>query len=224
MEIVSRAARTPIVAPEPTSPSGLRARMQAHAEVLRSRPAPNESSLPGQISLAGVTFEGRQSSLAKARLGDPIRFLRRPTNPHDTKSIEALSRDGSSLGWVPKEIAAHLAPRMDAGMQVDGSVSAVVGGTETGLSLGLRVALTYREVAEWRPVTPEASSTRPAASDRNTPRSSRRSSFDDGEQGDPGDYDNHDEDGHDDREPQEDETAEGLGVGDIEFGDCDSEY
>ena len=48
--------------------------------------------------------------------------------------------------------------------------------------------------------------------------------FDDDDQEDPGGYDNHDEDGHDDREPQEDETAEGLGVGDVEFGDCDSEY
>ena len=38
-----------------------------------------------------------------------------PANEHDADAIAVDTPDGAQLGWVPRELAAELAPELDAG-------------------------------------------------------------------------------------------------------------
>jgi hypothetical protein len=48
--------------------------------------------------------------------GCPLELRRDPGNPHDPNAIQVHSTDGGAqVGWVPRELAAELAPELDAG-------------------------------------------------------------------------------------------------------------
>jgi hypothetical protein len=47
--------------------------------------------------------------------GAPLALRRDPANPHDEHAIAVLAPGGGQLGWVPRELAAEIAPRLDAG-------------------------------------------------------------------------------------------------------------
>ncbi|MEA2295976.1 MAG: hypothetical protein QOE86_3615 [Solirubrobacteraceae bacterium] len=47
--------------------------------------------------------------------GVALTLRRDPGNPHDPHAIAVHSPAGAQLGWVPREIAAELAPGLDAG-------------------------------------------------------------------------------------------------------------
>jgi hypothetical protein len=48
--------------------------------------------------------------------GAPLTLRRDPGNAHDPSAIAVdLAATGEQLGWVPRELAAELAPRLDAG-------------------------------------------------------------------------------------------------------------
>jgi hypothetical protein len=49
-----------------------------------------------------------------AALGKPLILRRDPDNAHDPNAIEVLA-GGHQIGWVPRELAAELAPEIDAG-------------------------------------------------------------------------------------------------------------
>ena len=66
--------------------------------------------------VAGVTFEGRQSVLARLRGNEPIRLEPEPTNAYDKNAIAvkvALDDGVYHCGYVPCEIAAQVAPLME---------------------------------------------------------------------------------------------------------------
>jgi hypothetical protein len=46
--------------------------------------------------------------------GSPLELRRDPDNEHDPNAIMVLAGDAQA-GWVPRELAAELAPRLDAG-------------------------------------------------------------------------------------------------------------
>ena len=49
--------------------------------------------------------------------GRPLQLSREPDNPHDPNAIQVHPRDGGvQAGWVPRELAAELAPDLDAGL------------------------------------------------------------------------------------------------------------
>ena len=52
---------------------------------------------------------------AGAEPGQTLTLRRDPTNEHDPNAIAVETRDGAQLGWVPRELAAQLAGRIDAG-------------------------------------------------------------------------------------------------------------
>jgi hypothetical protein len=52
---------------------------------------------------------------ADAAAGRPLVLQRDPGNEHDPNAIRVLLADGDQVGWVPRELAAELAPEMDAG-------------------------------------------------------------------------------------------------------------
>jgi hypothetical protein len=48
--------------------------------------------------------------------GRPLELRRDPGNPHDPNAIQVHPADGGpQVGWVPRELAAELAPELDAG-------------------------------------------------------------------------------------------------------------
>ena len=71
------------------------------------------------LHVAGVAGAGRHHADAIASSdavapGSALELRRDPGNEHDPNAI-AVHAGGEQVGWVPRELAAELAPRLDAG-------------------------------------------------------------------------------------------------------------
>jgi hypothetical protein len=70
------------------------------------------------LHVAGVAGAGRHHAAAlasdAAAPGQPLELRRDPGNPHDANAI-AVHAGGEQLGFVPRELAAEIAPALDAG-------------------------------------------------------------------------------------------------------------
>jgi HIRAN domain len=72
------------------------------------------------LRVASVAGAGRHhaAALESADVGPgrPLRLRRDVENPHDPNAIAVHPADGGEqVGWVPREVAAELAPEIDAG-------------------------------------------------------------------------------------------------------------
>lgn len=71
------------------------------------------------LRVAGVAGASRHHSEAVAAEslgpGDSLELRRDPGNEHDPNAIAVHARGGEQLGWVPRELAAEIAPQIDAG-------------------------------------------------------------------------------------------------------------
>jgi HIRAN domain len=69
--------------------------------------------------IAGVAGAGRHHAEAlgsdDAAPGRPLILRRDSDNPYDPNAIAVDGVGGEQLGWVPRELAAELAPELDAG-------------------------------------------------------------------------------------------------------------
>jgi HIRAN domain len=67
--------------------------------------------------VAGVAGAGQHHAealeAAAIEPGAPLELRRDPGNEHDPNAIQVLA--GEQVGWVPRELAEELAPRLDAG-------------------------------------------------------------------------------------------------------------
>ena len=52
---------------------------------------------------------------ASVEPGRPLVLRRDPDNEHDPNAIAVDSEDGAQVGWVPRELAAEIAPAIDGG-------------------------------------------------------------------------------------------------------------
>jgi single-stranded-DNA-specific exonuclease len=77
--------------------------------------------------LVGVSFEGRQDTIAGLRVGTALALERQPANPYDPNAI-AVRYGELQLGFVRKEIAKHLAPLIDGGARYAARVESLTGG------------------------------------------------------------------------------------------------
>ncbi|MGQ0568691.1 MAG: single-stranded-DNA-specific exonuclease RecJ [Armatimonadota bacterium] len=89
--------------------------------------------------LVGVTFEGRQALLPLVRAGDRLRLVRDPGNPRDPHAIKVCVDDARQLGFVRAELAAHLAPAIDAGARYTATATALTGGGDRAWGLNILV-------------------------------------------------------------------------------------
>jgi hypothetical protein len=62
---------------------------------------------------AGFHDDVLQSGAASP--GCALTLRREPANEHDANAIAVLTAPGAQLGWVPRAVAAELAPGLDAG-------------------------------------------------------------------------------------------------------------
>jgi hypothetical protein len=72
------------------------------------------------LRVAGVAGAGAHHAQALASdavaPGGALELRRDPDNPHDPNAIQVHPSDGGDqVGWVPRELAAELAPELDAG-------------------------------------------------------------------------------------------------------------
>ena len=71
------------------------------------------------LRVAGVAGAARHHAEAlatdAAAPGAPLVLRRDPGNEHDPHAIAVDLPDGTQLGWVPRELAAELAPLIDSG-------------------------------------------------------------------------------------------------------------
>lgn len=71
------------------------------------------------LRVAAVAGAGRHHADALesegAAPGEPLELRRDAGNEHDANAIAVHARGGPQLGWVPREVAAELAPELDAG-------------------------------------------------------------------------------------------------------------
>jgi hypothetical protein len=70
------------------------------------------------LRVAGVAGAARHHVEAlgaeAAAPGRPLELRRDPSNPHDANAVAVLA-GGEQVGWVPRELAAEIAPQLDAG-------------------------------------------------------------------------------------------------------------
>lgn len=83
--------------------------------------------------VAGVTFDGRQALIAQLTGREPCRLLPEPGNPYDENAIAVMVviAMGSvwHIGYVPKELAAQVAPFLD-GESLMVTIAEITGGFE----------------------------------------------------------------------------------------------
>lgn len=105
--------------------------------------------------LAGVTFNGIQSILPTLHAGMPIEFRRESHNAYDENAILAIC-GGKKIGYLSADIAGELAPIMDAGTPVTGTIRDITGGY-LGKSYGCNV-----DVVVYKPKDQKSVPTAPA--------------------------------------------------------------
>lgn len=88
--------------------------------------------------VVGVTFEGRQAVVSTLQAGQELVVTRDATNPVDANAIALSTLSGVQVGFLRRQIAAHLAPKIDGGIRYQAFVSMVTGGSE-GRSYGANI-------------------------------------------------------------------------------------
>jgi len=100
----------------------------AHAkEYAQDRYASIGGASQFHTKLVGVSFEGRQDTIAGLRVGTELALEREPGNEFDPNAI-AVRYGALQLGFVRKEIAKHLAPLIDGGARYRARVESLTGG------------------------------------------------------------------------------------------------
>ena len=79
--------------------------------------------------IVGVSFEGRQDTIAGLRVGTDLTLERQPDNQFDPNAL-AVYYGALQLGFVRKQIAKHLAPLIDDGARYRARIESLTGGGE----------------------------------------------------------------------------------------------
>lgn len=88
--------------------------------------------------IVGVSFEGRQDSIAGLREGYALDLVRQPDNPKDPNAI-AVRYGTMQLGFLRAQIAKHVAPIVDAGTLYRARVASLTGADARGVHRGVNI-------------------------------------------------------------------------------------
>ena len=78
--------------------------------------------------VAGVSFDGRQRFIPGLRAGQELEYRRDRYNPYDSNAVGLYDAYGNQIGFLSKDVASQVAPKMDAGKRYRITVSQVTGG------------------------------------------------------------------------------------------------
>ncbi len=102
--------------------------------------------------VAGVMYENRDVTAQELHLGESLTLLREPDNAHDVNAIRVQREEGQPIGFVPKEMAAWLAPFIDAHqMQL---IAAVTELHIEPVTLHVRVQIEFAVPQTWAELSP----------------------------------------------------------------------
>ena len=97
----------------------------------------NISTQSIETRVVGVTFENRQAVVALLTQWEQVYLIREPDNAFDSNAIRVQRWDHQQVGYLNRELAKILAPRMDRyGRPVKATVTVLTGGYYPGSSLG----------------------------------------------------------------------------------------
>lgn len=77
--------------------------------------------------VVGVGYEDRLDRIDSLVPGQPVSLVWDPLNPHDSKAIKVLDSNGEGLGYLRKNIAHSLVPRIKKGAAMCAKVAVVLG-------------------------------------------------------------------------------------------------
>jgi single-stranded-DNA-specific exonuclease len=89
--------------------------------------------------VVGVSFEGRQDVVAGLEEGAALELRRQPDNAYDPNAI-GVWFGALQLGFLKREIAAHVAPNIDGGERYTAEVTAVTGGGTRSIGVNIYVS------------------------------------------------------------------------------------
>jgi single-stranded-DNA-specific exonuclease len=118
--------------------AGVLARLFARADDYLT-PSSIDDAPAFHTKVVGVTFEGRQALLPSVRAGDRLVLTRDPANPVDPHAIKVCLADGRQLGFLRADLAARLAPPIDAGARYVAMAAALTGGGDRAWGLNVLV-------------------------------------------------------------------------------------
>lgn len=87
----------------------------------------------------GIMYRNRQAAISRCFRGEPLRLVREPETPHDRNAIRILRSNREDIGYVPRDNAAKLAPKMDAGQPLRAEVDWSNSPTADSQHFGLKV-------------------------------------------------------------------------------------
>jgi hypothetical protein len=93
-----------------------------------------------QAKVVGVTFGGRQQTIASLSVGTMVLLTREPNNAYDANAIGVGTLDGDQIGYLDRALAATLAAAFDRhGSPVSGTAIEIVGSGSNGYNLGVKI-------------------------------------------------------------------------------------
>ncbi|MDP9110674.1 MAG: DEAD/DEAH box helicase [Candidatus Eremiobacteraeota bacterium] len=102
--------------------------------------------------IVGVSFEGRQDLVAGLQLGHELTLERQPENPYDPNAL-AVRYGRLQVGFIRKEVAKHIAPRIDEGLRYRARIESLTGGTmDRHRGVNVFIERVYATRSEARPV------------------------------------------------------------------------
>ena len=109
---------------------------------LESEENMNKIIVPKTIEtrVVGTTFDNRQVVVALLTQWEQVFLIREPDNNFDSNAIKVQRWDHQQFGYLNRELAKILAPRMDRfGRPIKGTVIRLTGGYSSASSLGVEV-------------------------------------------------------------------------------------
>ena len=78
--------------------------------------------LPYETHIRGINYENRKQAALKARVNQRVKLIRDCQNRFDRNAIKVFLQD-QELGFIPRELAQLLAPDMDCGLSLKGTIT-----------------------------------------------------------------------------------------------------
>lgn len=117
---------------------------------LISRGSPPNTFQPYmEARLVGVSFDKRQESITGLQIGDGVWLYRKPDNPHDPNAIHVERSSGTSLGYLPAELAEEIFEESDPNLErYPATVVKIHGGTEDRPLYGVTIRFAPPQLAD----------------------------------------------------------------------------
>ena len=86
-----------------------------------------EEALPFETSVKGISYENRREVAKNAKIGQIVRIVREYKNKFDHNAIKVLLGN-EELGFVERDLAQLIAPDVDCGLSLKGTITRIVSG------------------------------------------------------------------------------------------------